>query len=86
VQQRVLDRTISGGVTLNGVMMHVTQDALPFGGVGPSGIGAYHGRDGFRRFSHARGVFKVGFMNGFEMARPPYGRLVRLLTRTLIGK
>ncbi len=86
LQQRVLDRTISGGVTLNGVMMHVTQDALPFGGVGPSGIGAYHGRDGFRRFSHARGVFRVGFMNGFEMARPPYGRLSRFLARFMIGR
>jgi coniferyl-aldehyde dehydrogenase len=86
LRDRVLSRTISGGVTLNGVMMHVTQDALPFGGVGPSGLGAYHGHEGFRRFSHARSVFKVGFMNGFEMARPPYGRFARLLARQLIGR
>jgi len=81
----VLDGTLSGGVTLNGTLLHVAQESLPFGGVGPSGIGAYHGREGFRRFSHARGVFKVGPINVFEKLGPPWGKaadfVARMLTR-----
>ena len=50
--------------------MHCIQDDLPFGGVGPSGMGAYHGRDGFRRFSHGRGVYKAGRFSGFELLAP----------------
>jgi coniferyl-aldehyde dehydrogenase len=83
---RVLDRTISGGVTVNGTLLHVAQDDLPFGGVGPSGIGAYHGHEGFKRFSHARAVYKVGFINGFEMIGAPYGRLSRIMSKYLMGK
>ncbi|MBB2497109.1 coniferyl aldehyde dehydrogenase [Aquipseudomonas ullengensis] len=56
----VLRRTSSGGVTLNGVMSHAGVESLPFGGVGASGMGAYHGIDGFRTFSHARAVFRAG--------------------------
>lgn len=74
-QDRILDGAISGGVTLNGTLLHIAQDALPFGGVGPSGIGAYHGRDGFRRLSHARSVYKVGAINAFERLGPPWGLL-----------
>jgi coniferyl-aldehyde dehydrogenase len=54
----VLNRTCSGGVTLNGVMSHASTESLPFGGVGQSGMGAYHGIDGFRTFSHAKAVFR----------------------------
>lgn len=72
--RRVLERTLSGGVTLNGTLMHIAQESLPFGGVGPSGIGAYHGEEGFKRFSHARGVYKVGFINIFERLGPPWGK------------
>ena len=82
---RVLGRTTSGGVTVNGTLLHCAQDDLPFGGVGPSGIGAYHGHEGFKRFSHARAVYKVGFLNGFEMIGAPYGRLTRLATKYLMG-
>ena len=53
-QSQVLDGTTSGGVTVNDVVMHVAQEDLPFGGVGPSGMGAYHGRDGFYEFSHKK--------------------------------
>ena len=56
-QQRVLTHTTSGGVTVNDVIMHVAQEDLPFGGVGPSGMGAYHGHDGFKTFSHAKSIF-----------------------------
>ena len=52
-RERVLTRTISGGVTVNDVIFHVSMDDLPFGGVGPSGMGSYHGPEGFREFSHA---------------------------------
>ncbi|AYC32759.1 coniferyl aldehyde dehydrogenase [Pseudomonas cavernae] len=56
----VLKRTTSGGVTLNGVMSHAGIESLPFGGVGASGMGNYHGIDGFRTFSHAKAVFRAG--------------------------
>ena len=84
--ERVLSRTISGGVTVNGTLMHIAQDDLPFGGVGPSGIGAYHGHDGFKRMSHARAVHEIGFFNGFELFAPPFGRLARGGIRALIGR
>ncbi|MFN3943814.1 MAG: coniferyl aldehyde dehydrogenase [Allosphingosinicella sp.] len=80
---RVLDATLSGGVTLNGTLLHVAQESLPFGGVGPSGIGAYHGREGFRRFSHARAVHKVGFVNVFEKIGPPWGGMAKRFGRML---
>ncbi|MND42965.1 Coniferyl aldehyde dehydrogenase [compost metagenome] len=58
-QARVLNRTCSGGVTLNGVLSHASTESLPFGGVGQSGMGAYHGIDGFRTFSHAKAVLNT---------------------------
>jgi coniferyl-aldehyde dehydrogenase len=79
----VLNRTISGGVTLNGTMLHNGQEDLPFGGVGKSGIGSYHGIAGFRRFSHARGVYEVRGLNQLNLLGPPYGRLARLVIRVL---
>lgn len=79
----VLDRITSGGVTLNGTLLHIAQDDLPFGGVGASGIGAYHGVHGFRRFSHARAVHKVGAVNVFERIGPPWGRLAGLTAKLL---
>jgi coniferyl-aldehyde dehydrogenase len=81
--QRVLDGTISGGVTLNGTLLHVAQENLPFGGVGASGIGAYHGHEGFKRFSHARAVHKIGFVNVFERLGPPWGKLAAALGKRL---
>jgi coniferyl-aldehyde dehydrogenase len=81
-----LGRTISGGVTLNGTILHVAQNDLPFGGVGPSGMGAYHGFDGFKRFSHARAIHKVGFMNGFERLAPPHGKLQKMAVQFLLGR
>jgi coniferyl-aldehyde dehydrogenase len=72
--EQVLSKTTSGGVTLNDVIMHISQENLPFGGVGPSGMGAYHGEDGFRTFSHAKSVFKQATFNPAEKLglRPPY--------------
>ncbi|MEM6907958.1 MAG: coniferyl aldehyde dehydrogenase [Pseudomonadota bacterium] len=75
-QERVLTRTISGGVTTNDVIFHVSMEDLPFGGVGPSGIGSYHAIEGFKEFSHARAVYHqpkidIAGLGGFK---PPYGK------------
>ena len=74
-ESEVLTRTTSGGVTINDVIMHISQEDLPFGGVGPSGMGSYHGFDGFKNFSHAKAVFKQSKIDVAELAgmRPPYG-------------
>ncbi len=72
-RDRVLNRTTSGGVTVNDVVMHVSMEDLPFGGVGPSGMGSYHGRDGFKTFSHAKAIFSQAKMDIGAMMRPPYG-------------
>jgi coniferyl-aldehyde dehydrogenase len=86
--KQVLERTTSGGVTLNDVVMHVSMEDIPFGGVGPSGMGAYHGIDGFKTFSHAKAVFKQARMDVAGMAglRPPYGEKLRALMTKQIKK
>ena len=73
-KERVLNGTLSGGVTINEVIMHVSCVDLPFGGVGESGLGNYHGREGFKTFSHARGVYSDGWLNLAKLAGmlPPY--------------
>jgi coniferyl-aldehyde dehydrogenase len=75
-EERVLTRTISGGVTVNDVLFHNAMEDLPFGGVGPSGMGAYHGQDGFRTFSHARAVYRQPRLDvaGLAGFKPPYGK------------
>lgn len=72
-ERRVLDQTTSGSVSLNDVVMQVAQDNLPFGGVGPSGMGAYHGYDGFKTFSHAKSIYKAPRTEMISMFRPPWG-------------
>ena len=73
-KDRVLNETTSGGVTVNDVIMHVAQEDLPFGGVGPSGMGSYHGYDGFKNFSHARAIYSQSKTVSKLAAamRPPY--------------
>lgn len=71
----VLARTTSGNAGINNTMLHVAQDDLPFGGVGASGIGAYHGIEGFRRMSHAKGIFVQGKWSLPSLLRAPFGRL-----------
>lgn len=75
-ERRVLDRTISGGVTVNDVIFHVAMEDLPFGGIGPSGIGSYHGIDGFRAVSHTKSVYRQPKLDIAKLAgmKPPYGR------------
>ncbi len=76
-QEKVLNGTTSGGVTVNDVIFHVAQEDLPFGGVGPAGMGAYHGRDGFLEFSHKKAVYKQIKSELLAMMRPPYGDAFR---------
>jgi coniferyl-aldehyde dehydrogenase len=73
-EREVLTRTTSGGVTVNDVIMHIAQEDLPFGGVGPSGMGSYHGFDGFKNFSHAKAVYsQSNTVSKLAAAmRPPY--------------
>jgi coniferyl-aldehyde dehydrogenase len=73
----LLDRTHSGGVTVNDVIFHISMDDLPFGGTGPSGIGAYHGARGFREFSHEKAVYRQTPSELIAMLRPPYGEAFR---------
>ncbi len=73
----VVNGTTSGGVTVNDVIMHVSMEDLPFGGIGPSGMGAYHGHDGFLEFSHKKAVFKQTGSELIAALRPPYGEQFR---------
>ena len=83
-QNNILDHTQSGGVTINATLLHIAQDGLPFGGVGASGMGAYHGRAGFERFTHARAIFRTGFFNAANWLAPPYGKRAKRLLRFLL--
>jgi coniferyl-aldehyde dehydrogenase len=85
-RDRVLAQTTSGGVAVNETLFHVAQEELPFGGVGPSGIGSYHGYAGFKTFSHQKSVFYQSKLNGNFLFRPPYGRLFNSVVKLLIGK
>ncbi len=78
-ERHVLERTISGGVTVNDVVFHVSMEDLPFGGVGPSGMGSYHGKDGFHTFSHAKSVYRQPRIDVAKLAgiKPPYGGAAR---------
>jgi len=81
--EEVLARTTSGGVTINDVASHAGCETLPFGGVGPSGMGVYHGLDGFRQFSHAKPIYRqarVDLAAKFGM-RAPYGDKYRAGTQ-----
>ena len=82
-QAWVLDHTLSGGVAINDVLMHAALHDAPFGGVGASGMGHYHGREGFLEFSHVRSVYQAG---GHDPRRewgmlPPYGPHLEAMLR-----
>jgi coniferyl-aldehyde dehydrogenase len=86
-RRRVLDRTISGGVSLDDTIFHVSMEELPFGGIGPSGMGAYHGEPGFRTFSHAKSVFKQSKLDvaGLGGLKPPYGKRTDAAIKRQLG-
>jgi coniferyl-aldehyde dehydrogenase len=73
-RQRILRETVAGGVTVNDCMLHLVQENQPFGGVGASGMGAYHGEWGFRTFSKEKPVFLQSRLSAGSMLRPPYGK------------
>jgi coniferyl-aldehyde dehydrogenase len=87
--EQVLQETRSGGVTINDVFLHAAIENLPFGGVGTSGMGSYHGKAGFDTFSHqksildVRGLLGTGLFKGTKPARPPYGKKTERLLRRL---
>ena len=83
---RVLERTQAGGVTLNDTLYHIAQHGLPFGGVGASGMGGYHGEAGFRTFSHLKPVFRQARWNGAGLLNPPYGKRFRRMLDLLLKR
>ncbi|GAB1387414.1 coniferyl aldehyde dehydrogenase [Melaminivora sp.] len=84
LQKCYLEQTLSGGVTINDTLLHAGQHALPFGGVGNSGMGHYHGREGFLTFSKLRPVFQQGVFRSVDFLMPPYtGLATRMLNMML---
>jgi acyl-CoA reductase-like NAD-dependent aldehyde dehydrogenase len=81
--EAALRSTQAGGVCVNETLMHIAQEELPFGGVGPSGMGHYHGRHGFETFSKLTPVFRQSRLNGMGLFMPPYGMLVRALLQVM---
>jgi len=82
--QRVLNETVAGGVTINDAILHISQDHLPFGGVGPSGMGSYHGKFGFDTFSKLKPIFHQPALNGIGLFKPPYGKRFESLIKFLL--
>jgi coniferyl-aldehyde dehydrogenase len=82
-RELILHGTISGGVAINDCIWHVGQEDAPFGGVGASGFGAYHGEHGFRTFSKEKAVFLQARHSGVHLLSPPYGLLFRIITTIL---
>lgn len=82
--QDVLKQTMAGGVTVNDTILHIAQDSLPFGGVGASGMGEYHGEAGFNRFSKRKGVFLQSAVNALAFLKPPYGKLTDAILKKMM--
>ncbi|MBB4198769.1 coniferyl aldehyde dehydrogenase [Rhodoblastus sphagnicola] len=82
--RRLLAGAHAGGVTVNQTMSHFVAENLPFGGVGPSGMGAYHGEAGFRAFSHAKPVLLQSRLDSRILLRPPYGKLTEAVLRFML--
>ncbi|MCP5432636.1 MAG: coniferyl aldehyde dehydrogenase [Alphaproteobacteria bacterium] len=85
-REQVLGHTASGGACVNETLLHESMDDLPFGGIGASGMGAYHGPEGFRTFSHARAVFHQARIDATALLRPPFGERYRKLVGLRIKK
>jgi aldehyde dehydrogenase (NAD+) len=84
-EEAVVQGTSSGGVCVNGILWHIANPELPFGGVGPSGTGAYHGRSSFETFSHRKSVLTKGWRFDPKPMYPPYGRIKTRLIKKLLG-
>jgi acyl-CoA reductase-like NAD-dependent aldehyde dehydrogenase len=81
---QVLNETVAGGVSINETLLHISQEDLPFGGVGPSGMGAYHGKVGFDTFSKSKPIFHQSRFNGLAMFQPPFGKRFEALIKLLL--
>ena len=86
LQDYYLSQTLSGGVTLNDTLLHAGQHSLPFGGVGASGMGHYHGREGFLTFSKLRPVFQQGLLRTVDFLQPPYGGLASKMLSVMLWR
>lgn len=84
-ERQVAERTISGGLCVNDTLTQFAVDDLPFGGVGGSGMGCYHGREGFDTFSYLKPVFRTRWYNPAALFRPPATKLQERIGRLLIG-
>jgi len=84
LEEKLLYRTISGGVTINNCVLHVAQHDLPFGGIGASGMGQYHGYEGFLEFSKLRPVFRNPRLSLLHLLYPPYGRRHKFMLKLLL--
>ncbi|NND67097.1 MAG: coniferyl aldehyde dehydrogenase [Halioglobus sp.] len=84
VQDKVIKKTISGGVSINDCSFHVAQHDMPFGGVGASGMGHYHGHEGFVEFSKMRPIFSQFRFSALPMMYPPYGKVFNLLYTLMV--
>jgi len=85
-RDKLLRKTVSGGVSVNETLMHILVDDLPFGGIGASGMGAYHGAAGFATFSHCKGVFVRGRFSAPRFIRPPFGWISKAMLKMLIRR
>ncbi len=86
VQENVLKNTLSGGVSINDCMLHVAQHDMPFGGIGNSGMGHYHGFEGFLELSKMRPIFTQSRIPGNALLTPPYGKLFNFLYKLMVGR
>ena len=83
---KVLAKTVAGGVCINETLLHCGISDLPFGGVGASGMGQYHGRDGFETFTKKKPVLYQAKVNPIPLLRPPYGPKLEAILKILYGK
>jgi coniferyl-aldehyde dehydrogenase len=83
---QILVHTLAGGVSVNDTLLHIAQHHLPFGGVGASGMGAYHGEQGFRTFSRMKPVLRQARWNAIGLLNPPYRDMFRRMTKILLGR
>ncbi len=81
IAHRVLDATLSGGASVNASMLHMSVEGMPFGGVGKSGQGAYHGEHGFLTFTHERAVFEAPVWHPSRWVAPPYGKMFNFIAK-----
>ena len=85
VQSKILKEISFGGGCINDVLMHITNNSLPFGGVGNSGMGNYHGEAGFKAFSHYKSILQKSLRAEPPLKYPPYNKLKLKIARILLG-